>query len=144
MKHITNTKVTWEELIAKTEDEQVNLINLLLGETKPKRLSDLEKDYFGVNSGTISKHFSSIGYRYLGKQYVKKSEESSYSSASESYLYSLVNEVASSSSGFKGTNLKVSVEAITALNEFLEQNQALKKQDVLSAAILDFVRRFSS
>lgn len=143
MRYNTNTKVTWEELIAKTEDEQVNLINLLLRETKPKRLSDLEKDYFGVNVGTISKHFSSLGYRYLTKQYVKKSKESNYSSASESYLYNLVNEVASSSKGFKGVNLKVSTEALTALNEFLDKNQALKKQDVLSAAILDFTRRFS-
>ena len=144
-----NTRVYWDELISKSEKSQVDLINEILKEHKPKKLSELEDTYFGVKNGTISHHFSHLGYKYLKKQYVKKTKDDQvkvtegHGSESLGELYKTINEIASGNEEYQNLTVKVTKHSAKVLNEFLKSNKILNKQAVLSAAIVDFVEKYS-
>lgn len=70
-----NRKLTWSEFLGlNIEEVQVKTINKIISEEKPKRLSDLDINYFGEKPGTISGFFTERGYKYINKQYVDKEE----------------------------------------------------------------------
>lgn len=154
--------ISWEELMTKSKSEQVELVNKVIKSNQEMNVSDISKDVFKQPKARLSQYMTELGYRYVGKQYVEKTEKSNqkitqdyignreYDRVDRSnnentlHVFSVVQEVLNNTNNKETTRatVKMSKDTEEKLTEFLEEHSLLKKQDVIGVAVELFLSKF--
>lgn len=155
--------LNWEEFTSQSVEEQVNQVNEIIKSNQKMTVNDISEKVFNQSKSMLSKHMTSMGYSFKGRQYVIDANKSNqmitdnYTSNNISSnvnksnqmitlnMYSAINEilVELDTKETERATVKIAKDTSDKLDEFLKQHKILKKQDVISVAIELFLNKFN-
>ena len=159
-------EISWEEFKAKQPSEQVKEINGLLKSNQEMTIKKLSVEVFKLKESTLSKHMNRLGYAVdkATNQYIEnrqnkgddsmmindnsnQKEEKVIKSNQKNTLrmYADINELLLDSDNQEvvRATVKMTKSSSDKLDEFLKAHKILNKQDVISAAIEMFLKKYN-
>jgi phosphoribosylformylglycinamidine (FGAM) synthase PurS component len=143
-------KIEWNKLKNKGIEDVVRVINGILEENPNLSMRQLTLQS-GLSETTIVGFITKNGYELKDRQYVKLEQKESMFNIEKrndanayAELYKIVNTllINTTKANYITTTLKIDREINDKINIFLEENQILKKQDVINIALLEFLKKY--